>query len=130
LERERSIDAVVDAYLPRLFSRTTVQRHPELIERVRAIAKCTDPRGAAALLRGMAMRNGSEDIAADLAMPVLVIAGCEDAIVPLDEARSVAAAFPNGALAIAERSGHLPMLEELDVTASALADWLASGSPA
>lgn len=125
LERDGRIDAVVDSYVPRLLSRVTMQRRPEIAQRVRAIAERTDPRGAAALLRGMAMRGGSEDIAPDLRMPVLVIAGAEDTIVPLDEARGMAAAFPNAALAIAERSGHLPMLEEPDVTASVLAGWLA-----
>ncbi|HEY9086050.1 MAG TPA: alpha/beta hydrolase [Candidatus Tyrphobacter sp.] len=124
VERDSRIDAVVEAYVPRLLSQTTLQRHPEIAQRVRAIAERADPRGAAALLRGIAMRSGSEDIAPELTMPVLVIAGGEDAIVPLDEERAVAAAFPNATLVIAERSGHLPMLEEPDVTTSALADWL------
>ena len=40
--------------------------------------------GAAAALRGMALRASSEDIAEDLRVPMLMVAGGADAVVPLD----------------------------------------------
>jgi len=54
-------------------------------------------------------------------MPVTVIAGARDAVVPLEEYRQTAAAFPHGRLVVCERSGHLPMLEEPEVVTAALA---------
>lgn len=119
LEAADSIQPVIEAYLPRLFAPQNAGR-AELIERVRRMACATTPRGAAAMLRGMAQRAGSLDIVEDLTMPVSVVAGGSDAVVPLEESREMAGAFQNGRLVVMERSGHLPMLEEPDAFARAL----------
>lgn len=124
LARENTSDVLVFAYVERLLSTSTRTQRPEIAGRVIDIVKKIDPRGAAAMLRGMAMRGPSDDIAPELKIPVLVLAGGEDEVVPLAESRAVAATFPHATLAIEERSGHLPMLEEPERTASLLADWL------
>lgn len=129
LERDTGV-LLADEYVTRLLSDITKKEHPEIVQRVAEIARTTDPRGAAALLRGMAMRSDSSDIAPELSMPVLVLAGGRDVVVPLDEAREIAASFPNSALAVAERSGHLPMLEEPAFTSEALSQWMGRMTPA
>jgi 3-oxoadipate enol-lactonase len=101
-----SIEPVVDAYLPLLLG-------PEIMWH-------TKPAGAAAMLLGMAERNPSDDIAGDLEIPVLVVAGAFDALVPLELARTAAEAFPRGRLVVCERSGHMPMLEEPGSVTAAL----------
>jgi pimeloyl-ACP methyl ester carboxylesterase len=106
-----SIEPVVEAYVPNLFVKRNVQEHPELLKRARQIASAVDPRGAAAMLRGMAQRVDSSDIAEDLEMPVLIAAGEEDGIVSLAEAEQMARSFPRAQLRVIARSGHLPMLE-------------------
>lgn len=122
-------DALVQTYLPRLLSPESKSAHPETAARVEEIMRHVDSRGAAALLRGMALRSASDDVAPDLRMPVLVIAGGQDAVVPLDESRRIAQAFPLGTLAIATRSGHVPMLEEPARTIAALEEWMGSTTP-
>lgn len=107
-----------------LLAPETVSQQPEIAERAAALARSIDPRGAAAMLRGMALRAGSDDIAPDLEVPVLVVAGARDPVVPIEEARAVARAFPKGDLVICERSGHLPMLEEPDRVTEALTAFL------
>lgn len=121
-EAAGSIEPVLDVYLPRL---TGPEASPQLRARIAEIARTNGPAGAAALLRGMAVRTGSEDIAGDLDMPVLVVAGAADAFLAPAAAAEVAAAFPAGRLVACERSGHLPMLEEPERTNAALAGWLA-----
>lgn len=120
VELERTIEPVIEAYLPRLFAPRTLRERPALFESARAIARRNDPRGAAALLRGMALRNASDDIAPDLKMPMVMVAGAADAVIPVDEAHAIATAFPRGRLALCERSGHLPMLEEPGALTEAL----------
>jgi pimeloyl-ACP methyl ester carboxylesterase len=120
--------ALVDAYADRILSKNTRETRPDIVARVRAIIEQTDPRGAAAMLRGMAVRNASDDIAPDIDVPVLVLAGGSDSVVPLDESRAIAQSFPQATFAVAQRSGHLPMLEEPDATYSALESWLAKTS--
>ncbi len=120
LERENSIEPAVEAYISRIFSNATLRNDSSLIERVRAIARTNEPRGAAAMLRGMAQRVDSYDIAAELQMPVLIVAGAGDKVVPLDEAEEMRRAFPAAHLRVMESSGHLPMLEEPAALTAAL----------
>jgi pimeloyl-ACP methyl ester carboxylesterase len=75
------------------------------------------------MLRGMAQRVASDDIAQELTMPVVAIAGALDAVVPIDEAREMTRVFPNARLETMERSGHLPMLEEPERLTRALLDF-------
>jgi 3-oxoadipate enol-lactonase len=128
--RRKSADSIErDGALPqemvaRLLAPETLSQHQEVAQRAVEISRRIDPRGAAAMLRGMAMRVASDDIAPDLDIPVLVVAGARDAVIPMEEARAVTRAFPKGRLAICERSGHLPMLEEPDRVSEALAELL------
>jgi 3-oxoadipate enol-lactonase len=124
VEREASIEPAIDAYLPRLLAPETTSQHGEIVTRVAAIARQNTPQGIAATLRGLALRVSSEDIAEDLDIPVLVVAGGADCVIALDEARSVAEKFPRGELVVCARAGHLPMLEEPACVAGALAGWL------
>ncbi len=75
----------------------------------------------------MAQRVESYDIAEDLDMPVLVVAGAADRIVGVAEAQEMVRAFPRAELRVMSRSGHLPMLEEPDALGDALLRFARSG---
>jgi len=124
VEREGSIAPAVQAYLPRMIARPPSATRPELLEEIERISARNSAGGAAAALRGMALRSASDDIAEDLDVPMAMIAGACDAIVGIDEARAVAGSFARGRLYVCERSGHLPMLEEPECVSRALASWL------
>jgi pimeloyl-ACP methyl ester carboxylesterase len=113
-EAEDSVDAIVEAYVPRLFAQSTVQSRPEVVDRARDLARKITPKGAAAMLRGMAQRADSYDIAEDLQMPVLIVAGAGDNIVPLQESREMQRAFPHATLETLAHSGHMPVFEQPD----------------
>jgi 3-oxoadipate enol-lactonase len=119
-----SIQPVVDAYLGRLLAPETEAHDPELVERVRRMLSATQPVGAAEMLRGMAERVASDDIAGDLRMPVLVVEGSVDQLIPTEKTREAAAAFPRGRLTICEGSGHMPMLEKPGYVTAALLELL------
>ncbi|HEY3676084.1 MAG TPA: alpha/beta hydrolase [Candidatus Tumulicola sp.] len=127
-ESSGSIEPVVDAFLPQLLAPESATQNPALVERLREMLSQTQPPGAAEMLRGMAERVSSEDIAGDLAMPVLVIGGSLDALIPAEKTREAAAAFPNGQLVICEGSGHMPMFEKPGCVTAALQELL--GRPA
>jgi len=50
---------IVDAFLERCFSHETREKRPEIVEKARKIAEKNDPRGLAAMLRGMALRDAA-----------------------------------------------------------------------
>jgi 3-oxoadipate enol-lactonase len=128
VDRESSIEPVVEAYLPRLLAAQTLAGRPEIVERAYAIARHTSAAGVAGALRGMALRAPSDDIAEDLGVPMLMLAGGSDRTLPIAEARADAERFARGRLAICNASGHLPMLEEASCVDGALQAWL-SESP-
>lgn len=124
VEREGSIEPIIEAYLPRLLASRTFAERRDVVEHAYEIARRNAPAGAAATLRGMALRSSSEDIAADVDVPMLMIAGGRDQVVGVEEARSIVAKFPRGRLVICDESGHLPMLEEPELVTEALESWL------
>jgi 3-oxoadipate enol-lactonase len=123
-ERTGSIARIIEEMLHGTLSATTVQNSPKIVENFRKIAEKHDPRGLAAMLRGMALRGAADDIAGDLTMPVLVVAGAEDPGIPAEEVKRTVGAFPAGKLVRIERSGHVPMLEQPEEFSACLISWL------
>jgi pimeloyl-ACP methyl ester carboxylesterase len=84
-----------------------------------------DPRGAAQLLRGMKERLDSKDLLGDVGVPALVIAGREDALIPLEASREIADGIGGARLVIAENVGHSIMVEAPERAAAELAAFAA-----
>jgi pimeloyl-ACP methyl ester carboxylesterase len=124
IELEESIEPVVESMLPRLFAPGTPAERPIVIERAYEIVRGNAPGGAAAALRGMALRSSAEDIAEDLDVPMVMVAGAQDATQSQEEAREIVGRFARGRLIVCRRSGHLPMMEEPEVVTQALRQWL------
>jgi pimeloyl-ACP methyl ester carboxylesterase len=117
-ERE-GMAPVAAAFLPRFFAPGFEERSPELAERARAIVERTDPRGAAAMLRGMAARVASDDLFEELSLPVALVAGAYDPIISLDETRATALALSDATLEVLE-CGHSPWFEAPDALSATL----------
>ncbi len=109
-ERDDSLGDI-DATIIAMVSEKTRRGDRKTLENIEKIARRNTPRGLASMLRGMALRDGAEDIAPELEMPVLVVAGAADPVVPVAEADATAAAFARGRLEVLEGSGHIPMAE-------------------
>lgn len=120
IEREASIEPIVDAMLPTQIAPKNKEKSPQIAARAKEIASHNTPEGLAAMLRGMAVRDSAEDIAPDLTMPVLLVAGRYDTGSPVEENEAAARVFPDGRLVICEESAHLPMLEEPEALTAAL----------
>jgi pimeloyl-ACP methyl ester carboxylesterase len=63
-------------------------------------------------------------------MPVLLVWGARDAVIPVDHARIAHAAMPSSRLVVFERSGHFPHRREPARFLGALEDFLETTSPA
>ncbi len=125
-ERRGTAERIIAEMRDATLGATTLREHPEIREKFTKIAEKNDPRGLAAMLRGMALRDGAHDIAGDLTMPVLVVCGAEDPGIPAAEAAWTAGAFPSAKLVTLQASGHVPMLEKPDELSEHLLGWVAS----
>ncbi len=120
---------LADAMIPKLFAPATLDLHSAMtaIQRDRILA--TSPEGAAAALRGMAVREDFHKLLAFIALPTLVIVGEQDAISTVSDMRSLAAAIPNARLVIIPHAGHMTPLENAVAFQTALDQFLASLGP-
>ena len=109
-ERE-GIAPLVDAFAPALFAPAVYRDDPALAARTRSLLERTHPSGAAAALRGMAMRLDSEDLLDEIDIPLAAAAGTEDAFVDPSAIAESVSRVRGGAYESLEGSGHMPMLE-------------------
>jgi pimeloyl-ACP methyl ester carboxylesterase len=105
-----SVEALVEPNVERLLSahsRTEAHVTDPLRARIR---RCT-PAGIAYAARAMAARPDSSALLPAIAVPTLVIAGREDAVIPLAEMQAMAGEIP-GAQLVEMSCGHLSNLED------------------
>ena len=104
----RGMEVLVERQLPRLLAPGAPAA---LRARVEAMIRANVPAGAAAALRGMALRSDGRDILARFGGPLLVLVGAEDAVTPRDRARTMADLVPASELVEIPGAGHLANLE-------------------
>jgi pimeloyl-ACP methyl ester carboxylesterase len=80
---------------------------------------------ARSLLWVLARRRQHAAMLRKIAVPVLLLHGDRDRLVPIAAARNTAAANPTWQFAVADGVGHVPQLEVPDWTARQILDWLA-----
>ena len=112
-----------EAMLLKLFAADLLAGSP-IIGLVRQIMLNTQPAGIIGALKGMAGRPDSNPMLPGLKIPVLVMTGDKDQIIPPEKARATAAAIPGATLAIIENAGHMPMLEQPRATTEAIRGFL------
>jgi len=78
------------------------------------------PAGLIGALRAMAERSDSTDLLKGFQLPVVLVHGDADALIPVERAREVVSLVPQARLFILEGVGHLPMLEAPEESAAAL----------
>ena len=96
---------------PKLLGETTRQTQPDLADAVRRLVEANTPAAIVAALLAMKGRPDSTDLLPDISCPVTIIAGEEDAVVPVDASRAMQAAIPGARLVVVPRAGHLSNLE-------------------
>jgi pimeloyl-ACP methyl ester carboxylesterase len=91
------------------------------------VLKMADEVGEAALDDQLAIQQTRCDerpALSRVAVPTLVLAGADDALVPVERHEEVRAAVAGARLEVLERTGHLSTLEAPDAVATALSAWL------
>lgn len=116
---------VAEAMLSKLFAPGLLAREP-IVDKVRQMILNTPSAGIVGSLKGLAARADSGPLLPKLHIPVLILTGDKDQIIPPEKAKAMAAVVPKSTLTIIENSGHMPMLEQPDATTTAILDFLAA----
>jgi pimeloyl-ACP methyl ester carboxylesterase len=115
--------AIADLQPPRLISDYTRQHNPSVEARIRQMINAATQSGIAAASRGMAQRADASDLLAGITCLTLVIAGQDDALIPLSETQSYAERIPGAQCAVIPNAGHLSNLEQPDVFLAAVSNF-------
>lgn len=103
--------AVADQMVPGMVGKTTRQKSPEVVNAVHRMISAAGVDGIVGALEAMMDRPDSTATLATIDVPTLIVAGDEDALIPVSEARAMQAAIRGSTLEVISGAGHLSNLE-------------------
>jgi pimeloyl-ACP methyl ester carboxylesterase len=109
--RELGASAVADMMIESLLGPSTRQRNPEVVRGVHSMMACEPVAGVVGAIEAMMARPDSTPTLGTIDVPVLVVTGEEDAIAPVDEARSMSDRIGGSVLELLPGAGHLSNIE-------------------
>ena len=118
---------MVEAMLAKLFAAKSPPQEA-IVEQVRGIILNTPSAGIIGSLQGMAARPDSSPLLATLNVPVLILTGDQDQIIPAEKAEAMASAIKTAKATVVANAGHLPMLERAEATTIAIRNFLSAVS--
>jgi 3-oxoadipate enol-lactonase len=129
--RKEGIPALVEALPQGLLGRTTWEKKPDVVARVRSLMERNPPSGWIGALEAMKTRPDSTSALTSISVPTLVIVGEEDGITPPESSRKMHEHIGGSRLVVIPEAGHLSNLEAPDAFTGALAEFLAGlgGTP-
>jgi pimeloyl-ACP methyl ester carboxylesterase len=111
---DKGIGSVVAAMMPKFTS------NPELQDFARESMERQQPAAYIGALKAMAERVDSTPLLSSLKVPVVLVHGDADQLIPIDRSREVKAVLPNAYFVEISGAGHMPMMEDPQATAEAL----------
>ncbi|WP_028590386.1 alpha/beta fold hydrolase [Paenibacillus massiliensis] len=105
----KGITAFIDGLVPGLFAPEHLEQMPDQVLKVRELGYKTPPQGASGAALAMRERPDRRDVLSSTSLPVLLVAGEKDQLIPVD--RTFTAEGPNVQHTIIAGAGHMSMLE-------------------
>ena len=124
LAQEKGNAPVVEQMLTRVLTEETIKGKAELVLRMRQIMEACPANTIANASFAMRDRVDRTADLPGLKMPVLVVMGARDSLLPLEGGRKLAQACANGRLVVIEGSGHVPCMENPGATNAVLAEFV------
>ncbi|WP_433710228.1 alpha/beta fold hydrolase [Nocardia sp. CA-084685] len=115
-----------EEFLPMVLSERSVRERPAVADRAREMMAAGRPAGAAAALRGRAMRPDYTDNARRVSVPALVVVGAEDVFDRGVLGTELAENLPQSRLTVIAKAGHTPSMERPDAFNATLSEFVNS----
>jgi 3-oxoadipate enol-lactonase len=104
---------------------TTKRERPEVVATVTEALRRAEVRSVSWAVKSVVPRRPDQrELFASIRVPVLVVAGAEDATFPVAEARTMADAIPGARLHVLENTAHLAALENPDEVNALIEDFI------
>ncbi|MFI6772200.1 alpha/beta fold hydrolase [Nocardia sp. NPDC050412] len=115
-----------EEFLPLVLSERSVRERPAVADRARAMMADADPAGAAAALRGRALRSDYTGNARRVSVAALVVVGAEDSFDRGVLGTELAENLSQSQLRVIAEAGHTPSMEGPDAFNTTLSEFLYS----
>jgi pimeloyl-ACP methyl ester carboxylesterase len=109
--RQHGSVAVADAMLPGMLGKTTRSKRPEITNAVHRMLSSAPVDGVVGALQALMDRPDSTPTLSTIDVPTLIVAGDEDALIPMADARSMNAGIRGSTLEVIAGAGHLSNVE-------------------
>lgn len=119
---ENGVQAFVDGLIPKLFAPANVDKLQDEVERGKQIGYGTALHGAIATARGMKARANRKQVIEQTGLPVLLVAGANDKLIPT-ESTFAAAASTTVKLEL-DAAGHMGIIEQPKELAAAILNFV------
>jgi 3-oxoadipate enol-lactonase len=123
------MQSIADDFLKKVLTPVTLSERPEITERVREMILKTNAQGAAAALRGMAVRHDQTDFLEEIFAPTLILVGSEDQLTPPKDAELMKREIRGSRFEIIEGASHLSNIERPEDFNRALLNFLNALQP-
>jgi len=109
---ERGTESFIEAMIPRLLGKTTVENRPDLVASARTMMRKMAPQDINLVQQGMADRPDSVPTLQTINVPTLVLVGDEDLVSPVADAELIRQGIPGAQLKVVSRAGHYAVFEQ------------------
>ena len=109
----------------RLVGATTLVSRKHLLDEINIMFEKTTSFAIIQTMRGMGQRTDSRLFFSKIEEPILIIAGNEDALIPIEVAKSMTMIYPKGELAIINDTGHYSAMESPESYSKSIKGFLA-----
>lgn len=120
--QNEGITPFVDGFVPGLFAEATASESPQLLERAKEIGYRTPPQGAAGAALAMRERPDRRDVLSATTLPVLLIAGEQDKLIPAE--RTFTSDNPNVTQHVISGVGHMSLFEAPEQLAEVIKEFV------
>lgn len=122
--QEKGAGAIAGGMLPKMFAPKTYASNTELVEQAKRIMESATVPGIVGALGAMRDRPDALDVLSNLNVPTLILAGADDALMPMAEQEKMKQAASNSTLVVLSDAGHLSSMEQPDAFNNAVAEFL------
>ena len=132
VNREREIelvqqgkkDLIINTSIPRLFANDNLAGMSDKVETSKSIAFNTSDKGITYALEAMKARPDRSDVLEGVNIPVLLIGGRKDNLIPFESMEKIKKLSSKITLVCLENSGHMGFIEEKDLAVKELKKFL------
>ena len=126
--REGGLEGFLAGMREKLLGPSTRANAPEVLRLLDEMLATATVEGTAGMLEAMARREDSSALLAASAVPVCLIAGAEDTLIPPAEAEAMQRLLPSAELHVLPSSGHLSCLERPELFNNIVDNFLAANA--